>query len=133
MDHWMDEGHGSCVLRESRLRSLMDESMMHFNGERYACFSYVVMPNHVHALVALHPDWQLKKVLHTWKLRSARLINEALGKHGQFWQHDYFDRLIRDGEHFGNVVRYIRRNPAKAKLPLGDYTLYESYFVREIR
>ncbi len=27
----------------------------------------------------------------------------------------YHDRLIRNWEHFQNVVRYIRRNPAKLR------------------
>jgi REP element-mobilizing transposase RayT len=133
MDRWMDEGHGSCVLRESGLRDLVEESMTHFEGQRYFSFSWIIMPNHVHALVTLHPDWPLEKVLHTWKLRTARSINETLGKQGQFWQHDYFDRLIRDGEHFRNVVRYIRRNPIKAGLSTDEYTLLESDFLREIR
>ncbi len=32
--------------------------------------------------------------------------------------------MIRDADHFANVVRYIRRNPAK--LPAGTFTLWES-------
>ena len=132
IDRWLDDGHGSCVLRDVGVRRLVEESLKHFEGERYWNFSWVIMPNHVHVLVASHPDWLLEKVLHTWKLRSARKINEALGQQGQFWQHDYFDRLIRDGGHFESVVRYIRRNPVKARLRADEFTLFESDFVREI-
>jgi len=33
-----------------------------------------------------------------------------------FWQADYFDRYIRDQEHYRMVVRYIENNPVKAGL-----------------
>jgi hypothetical protein len=48
------------------------------------------------------------------------------------WQQDYFDRLVRDADHFANCVRYIRRNPVKAKLRAGEYTLWESEMVQGI-
>jgi len=68
----------------------------------------------------------LEDVLHGWKLHTARQINQALGKRGQLWQHDCFDRLIRDEDHLRNVIRYIRRNPVKARLREGEFTLWES-------
>jgi hypothetical protein len=33
-----------------------------------------------------------------------------------FWQRGYFDRLVRDGEEFTRIVRYVAQNPAKAGL-----------------
>jgi putative transposase len=132
IDRWLDEGHGSCMLRKSQLRALVEDSMQHFENARYYTFSRVIMPNHVHALVVLHLDWSLEKVLYTWKRRTAGTINASLDRQGQLWQHDYFDRLIRDGQHFENVVRYIRRNPLKAKLRPDEYTLHESALAREI-
>ena len=90
------------------------------------------MPNHVHLLVTLHPDWLLEKVIFTWKRRSSGQINLLLETSGQNWQHEYFDRMIRDGRHFENVVRYIRRNPAKAKLRKSEFTLHESETVKGV-
>jgi putative transposase len=34
--------------------------------------------------------------------------------------------LIGDGDHFANAVRYIRKNPVKAKLPEDAFTLWQS-------
>jgi len=45
---------------------------------------------------------------------------------------DYFDRLVRDARYFANCVRYLRRNPEKARLPTGEYELYENELAREI-
>jgi REP element-mobilizing transposase RayT len=131
-DHWLDEGHGTCVLRLPDLRAAVVESLTHFNQERYELLAYVVMPNHVHVLAMLHPEWTLEKVLFTWKRRTAGVIHQKLGLQGQFWQQDYFDRLIRDGEHFRNVVRYIRRNPLKARLATDEFTLWEGDLARAV-
>jgi len=35
-------------------------------------------------------------------------------------------------KHFANCVRYIRRNPAKARLHNGEFILYESELARSI-
>lgn len=47
-------------------------------------------------------------------------------------QHDYFDRLIRDGDHLRNVIRYIRRNPTKAHLKEDEFTLWASELARAV-
>jgi putative transposase len=78
-----------------------------------------IMPNHLHVL--FRPLVAMEKLIQAWKSHSAR----TLGR-GPLWQRDYCDTLIRDWDHFQNVVRYIRRNPLKAKLPEGTYTLWES-------
>jgi hypothetical protein len=48
------------------------------------------------------------------------------------WQRDYFDRLVRDQQHLANCVRYIRRNPVKAKLSKEDYILSESELAKAL-
>lgn len=133
IDQWLDEGHGSCALRQLDLRAAVVESLTYFEQQRYELRAYVIMPNHVHVLMMLHPDWLLEKVLFTWKRRTAGVIHEKLGLQGQFWQHDYFDRLIRDGDHLRNVVRYIRRNPAKTHLKPGEFTLWESELAKAVQ
>jgi REP element-mobilizing transposase RayT len=94
--------------------------------------SFVVMPNHVHALFVQNPLWPLEKLIRSWKGFTARQINKLIGRTGSFWQRDYFDRLVRDEEHFANCVRYIRRNPSKAKLGADEYVLWESQTGRDV-
>jgi REP element-mobilizing transposase RayT len=81
---------------------------------RYRLLAWVIMPTHVHACFALHPGWPLEKVIFSWKRQSARAINQAHGVTGSLWQHDYFDRIVRDAAHRGRVIRYVGRNPVKA-------------------
>ena len=47
------------------------------------------------------------------KGKSAKELNEFLGRKGTFWLKDYYDKGIRDERHFGVVYRYIRNNPLK--------------------
>lgn len=110
----------------------MAAALQHFEGQRYTNLAWVVMPNHVHTLFVLHPAWTLEKMLHSWKRHAALNINASLGRSGALWQRDYFDRLVRDRAHFGNCVRYIRRNPVKAQLQAGEYHHFESDIARAV-
>ncbi len=95
--------------------------------------SSIIMPNHIHLLFILNPEWRLEQLIHSWKSYSAREINRAVGRTGSLWQRDYFDRLVRDTSHFANCVRYIRNNPKKAKLQPGEFLLLESDLAQTIK
>jgi hypothetical protein len=45
-----------------------------------------------------------------------------LGRRGEFWQADYWDTFMRDGEHELETRKYIESNPAKACLVLDPKT-----------
>jgi len=130
-ERWLDAGHGSCALAYEIIRTQVQNTILAKNGE-WEIWSMVIMPNHLHVLLSLAGSRGLGRVVKMWKGRSARLINLAQGKPGVLWGKDYFDRLIRDEQHFWNCARYIRRNPVKARLAPGKYALAESDFVREI-
>ena len=132
MEQWLDAGHGSCVLRRPECARLVDETLQHFEGQRLALIASIVMPNHVHALFAQNAEWPLERILRSWKSFTSRRINALLGGDGGLWQRDYFDRLVRDEKHFANCVRYIRRNPQRARLRDREYILYESDLARSI-
>jgi REP element-mobilizing transposase RayT len=131
IETWLDAGEGSCVLGDARAANEVREVLLAKDGERYAHHGFVVMPNHVHSLVSLGPGESLEKLLKIWKGVSSRKINEALSRSGELWQGNYFDRLIRDQEHFWNCARYIRHNPLKARLPNHRYVLHESPSVKQ--
>jgi len=126
IERWLDAGYGSCILRRQDCARIVAEALRHFDGERLALISSVVMPNHVHALFVQNADWPLEKLLRSWKSFSSRKINSLLRRDGSLWQQDYFDRLVRDEKYFTNCVRYIRMNPAKARLHGGEFILYDS-------
>ena len=115
LEAYLDRGCGECHLRDPRAAAAVEQVIQRFDGRRYRLVAWVVMPNHFHALVEL---WTitLGELLKAWKGVSARAINLVLGRRGQLWQDDYWDRYIRDEEHFGKARRYIESNPVKAGL-----------------
>jgi len=115
-EQWLDRGHGSCLLRNQRAAELESESLCHFDGHRYVLDAFVVMPNHVHVLLTMLPGFSLGGIVSSWKRYSAREANKLLGRSGTFWQDDYWDRFIRNEEHFAATIAYIDQNPVKAGL-----------------
>jgi REP element-mobilizing transposase RayT len=132
MERWLDAGYGSCLLRKPGNGEIVSNALHHFDGVRYLLISAVVMPNHVHVLFSLHREHGLKAVIQGWKGYTARVINQRRGCRGTVWARDYFDRLIRDTDHFTNCVRHIRRNPIKARLRPGSFVLNENDLARTI-
>ena len=127
IDDRLDEGHGSCLLRDPVNAGIVANALRFFGHDRYLMHAWVVMPNHVHALFSLAADSLLEKQVSSWKRFSAKEIHRLAGGSGPIWQEDYFDRMIRDGEHFRNVARYISKNPAKLKD--GTYLAYQAPWV----
>jgi REP element-mobilizing transposase RayT len=111
-----DAGHGVCWLRDDRVAAVVEETLLVFDGQRYRLIAWCVMPNHVHALIETDESWDLGDILHSWKSFTAHRANQILGRSGDFWFREYFDRFIRDDRHFGNAVNYIEDNPVKAGL-----------------
>ena len=114
MDAYLDESVKGAYLYGEVLEYFIEYLHGH-DGELYQLVAFAVMANHVHLLIK--PLLPLAEVLKTLKGRSAKQMNEMLGRRGKFWAKDYFDRGIRDERHFGVVYRYIRNNPLK----LHDY------------
>jgi len=112
----LDTGHGECLLRKPAVGALVEQALLHFDRERYELHAWVVMPNHVHVLITPMKGNTLSSILHSWKSFTAKAVNRLLGRSGAFWLEEYFDRSIRDQEHYNRVVEYIHHNPVKAGL-----------------
>jgi REP-associated tyrosine transposase len=118
---YLDRGYGACVLRSSELSSIVADSLLHFDGDRYVMGDFVVMPNHVHLLVGLQGDTEIEAQCKSWKKFTAREINRRLGQKGRFWQEESFDHLVRSPEQFEAIQRYIADNPRRAGLREGEF------------
>ena len=104
----------------------------HFDGVKYDLIAYVVMPNHVHLLIKTYYGFTLGEIVRSWKLFVNNFVakNESLRmkfeghtkgacaaqesgapKKFTIWQREYWDRLIRDENHFNKSIEYIFSNP----------------------
>jgi putative transposase len=100
--------------------------------------AFVVMPNHVHGVIAIHPPvgaihesplpprkpaplriadrrrMLLSKILGRFKMVSAKQINVLRRTPGRpVWQRNYYEHIIRDDESLHRIRQYIADNPAQ--------------------
>ena len=116
IEHYLDQGYGSCCLKDNRVAATVQESLLHFDDQRYRLWAWVLMPNHVHILMTPHRSWSLSEIMKSFKSYTSHEANKILGRSGKFWMEDYFDRYIRDEKHFASAITYIENNPVKAGL-----------------
>lgn len=116
IETYLDRGTGSAWMNDPRIANVVQEAMLFFHGDRYSLQAWSVMPNHVHALLTSYTGWELGQILHSWKSFTATECNKLLGRRGEFWQNETFDRYVRDEMHYHNAIAYIENNPVKAGL-----------------
>jgi len=125
IERHLDAGHGSCLLQNPGHATTVASTLRHFDGRRYLLGAFVIMPNHVHALVTpTHPD-TLTTILHSWKSYSANQLQRRAGITGRVWQEESFDRLVRDEGELVKFHGYIAGNPSAANLQPDTFILGE--------
>ena len=123
MEEWIDAGNGECLLGCPENSKIVVECLRHFDGERYALDQFVVMPNHVHAIVAPAGSHSLSKITQTWKSFTSHEINKRLNRTGKLWQDESFDHIVRSAAQLDFYRKYIAENPVKAKLDKSRFCL----------
>lgn len=116
LDQLLDRGYGQCWLRRRACAEIMRDALLANDGDRHLVHAWVIMPNHLHLLVQFFEEGGMGELVEEWKGSTARDINALIGRSGPLWQEDFWDRYIRDQDHYNNVVRYITLNPVRAGL-----------------
>jgi len=130
IEQYLDQGCGSCFLRNESIAEMIQENLLNFDAQKYKLKAWVVMPNHVHLLLKPNAGFELGEIMHSIKSYSAHEANKILQRSGQFWFRESFDRYIRNHEHFQNTLAYIENNPVKARLceKSDDWRFGSAYF-----
>ncbi len=116
IEAYLDQGYGQCYLKDERVATMVQNSLLFHDGERYRLSSWVVMPNHLHFLATPCAGIELSDIQHSLKSYTAHEANKILGRTGEFWQVEAFDRFIRNHDHYIKTIAYIENNPVKAGL-----------------
>jgi REP element-mobilizing transposase RayT len=96
---------------------------------------FVVMPNHIHGIIALTVGARyivpfdgsarvqerfqrptkasIPTIVRTFKAAVTRRVGRELSFTGQVWQRNYFERILRDGKDYSDASRYILENPMR--------------------
>jgi putative transposase len=115
-DRVLDSGRGDCWLRKSEIATIVQDTLLYFDGERYRLLAWCLMPNHVHVVLEAGSNYAVGDVVRSWKSFSARQANRLIGRQGPLWHPDYFDRYMRNEEHLRSTIDYVERNPVAAGL-----------------
>jgi REP element-mobilizing transposase RayT len=116
LEKFLDSGAGACYLGRPEIAALVAEALGTFAGLRYRLFAWCLMPNHLHAVIEPIGEWSLATIVHTWKSFTAKRANQLLHRTGEFWQREYYDHVIRNGDDYTQIIRYVLENPSKAGL-----------------
>ena len=117
----LDNCLGQCQLANPEAAEEVTKSLLNFHGDRYWMGDFVIMPNHVHCLVAFKSVEIAKTQPGGWMRYSARKINKLLGRDGSLWFPEPFDHLVRSNIQLEYLRKYIRENPEKAGLVEGRF------------
>ena len=120
----LDQCHGSCLLKQKAISQIVSDALLYFDGKRYDLDSFVIMPNHVHAIVQFKNEYDQSMIGQSWLKYTARQINKLLGLKGAFWQSEPFDHIIRNDDQFSYLQKYIQDNPKKARLNQYDFVYW---------
>jgi len=123
IQEWLDSGIGACYLRRPDVRAEVEGCLMQFEGKRYDIDAFVLMPNHVHAVIKPAPGYELSRLLQAIKGISANRCNKLLKCKSTFWMDESYDHIVRDAKELGAFRNYTAGNPAKAGLKPDEYSL----------
>jgi putative transposase len=126
LDKILDKAEsGPLWLKNERIAAIVESALLQRYCELYTLWAYVVMANHVHALLQPKPIAEgpevtyipLKDITKRLKGYTALEANRLLSRTGQtFWQQESFDHWARDEGEFYRIIAYIENNPVKAGL-----------------
>lgn len=114
---------GNHYFKSDTLAQIVADTLHFWDGKSLELYCYCIMSNHIHVVFRLFGEDEmvgkpkyLQQIMHSIKLYSASKCNTLLGLDGAFWQHESYDRLVRNDEELRRIMFYVLQNPVKAGL-----------------
>ncbi|MCA1724678.1 MAG: transposase, partial [Thermomicrobia bacterium] len=113
-------------------RAIVGEALRFWHPARWRLHCYTIMPDHAHLLVTPQEiragQWESRsRLVHSVKSYTAHAINAHRGAQGDLWQHESFDRIVRDEQEFDATAHYILHNAVKSGL-VADGWEYDGFW-----
>jgi REP element-mobilizing transposase RayT len=102
------------LFHDHRNALVVSNALQFLRSERAYLLGYVIMPDHLHALLVPRGDQTVSRLMQTIKGYTARVINELDGARGVLWQEGFYDRVIRTERHLRDAITYVHNNPVAA-------------------
>ena len=122
------------ALSDNVIALLFDQLLRLFDESCFECDVLVIMPDHLH-FIAHKKDSQSRERLYDLvrllKSKSLYLLKKANVVVRTFWQHGYYEHVIRNERDWTEKARYVLDNPIKAGL-VASHQDYPYLFVKGV-
>lgn len=114
---------------------LIDTMRSYAKANKFVMHDFVVMPNHLHALMTIDNLTSIERAVQLIKGRFSYRVTKELGYQGEVWQPGFSEVRILDRASFLKHREYIEQNPVKAGLAEKpeDYPFGSAYFKKKKR
>jgi len=107
---------GQHLLQSEPCALLLIDTMYPYRKQgKYALHSFVVMPDHMHAILS-PVEITLERTMQLIKGGYSYRLSKELRVHREAWQRGYSDHRVRDSSDYGIHLSYIANNPVKRGL-----------------
>jgi len=97
-------------LTHSEIAKVLLDSAAHYHqNQRWHATLFLLMPDHLHAILSFPAQESMSRVIGEWKRFHAKT-------HGIRWQDNFFDHRLRNDAEANLKYDYIRRNPVVKNL-----------------
>lgn len=105
--------HRQPIFRRDAVARLLIDTLAHYRDERkYLLLEFVVMPDHLHALLTPAPEISLERAMQFIKGG----FSFRLKSRPPVWQASFSNHRVRDWEDYEHHREYVRMNPVRARL-----------------
>ena len=101
------------IFRQEAAANLLVETLLHYRNQgKYLLHEFVIMPDHVHALIT--PAWEISLERAVQFIKGG--LSFRLKSRFPVWQASFSNHRVRDFEDYQNYREYIWLNPVRAGL-----------------
>lgn len=109
-------GH-RCLLQSHRMARLLVDVLYNYRSEsKYKLHEFVVMPDHLHALITIGAELAIERAVQLIKGGFSYRASHELQFRGEVWQRGFSEVRIFTPETFLARRKYIHENPVRAGL-----------------
>jgi REP element-mobilizing transposase RayT len=88
---------------------VLEAAQFNHDANKWFIGLFLLMPDHLHALLSFPPSVEMPKVISNWKKYVSRTLAIE-------WQRECFDHRLRDENALRDKAEYIWQNPVRANL-----------------
>ncbi|OPJ64909.1 transposase [Clostridium oryzae] len=104
------------IFRDSRIKQFLIETLVKYNKKfDYEILAYVIMDNHYHLLMKTNKS-SISEIMFYVNNVLAKYINNLLNRSGHAFENRYKCKLVDTDGYLIWLLRYIHRNPVKARI-----------------